>query len=147
MQRWTVWTDNGSPKCPEPMWQYPWQKDVCFQCSAAWGIEGHRHEEISLDSLNLLITLWAVDGEIPNSSWFCVEKCCFRAVGLFAQAVVHKLVNIAQPLPVTDWAFQDAPFIPNHDTITCFQLTCRMFQMFSEHSSTPSLLLPLSQLF
>lgn len=46
---------------------------------------------------------------------------------LFARKFDHKLVNLA---PALLGAFQDAPCIPTHNIITCFQLTCGILLVF-----------------
>lgn len=77
----------------------------------------HLLTEISPDFLNL-ITLWTVHDKIPKF----LEIVHSETVGLFAHAIVHKMVHLVSSLLVNDWDFGDALVIPDHDT--CFQLTC-----------------------
>ncbi len=82
-------------------------------------------------------------------SWFLcarvlrlIKRHSSQTVGLFTHAVFHKVVNLAHPCLWMIEPFEDPPFIPNHDTFTCYQLTCLPVgfskQVFFEHSTTSS---------
>lgn len=42
-------------------------------------------------------------------------KCSWAQVVIYSHAF-YKVVNLAPPVPVSDWAFQGCPFIPDHET-------------------------------
>lgn len=69
-----------------------------------WEIKGQWH--------SVIFWLMIVDGEITCN-------CVLRNVvlKLFAHASFKKVENIAPPLLVKERAIEDAPFIPNHDTV------------------------------
>lgn len=99
--------------------------DACSMFQKSWSclplFEGHSnpmlvqpcplHATISLDSLNHMMILWIVVGESPK----------FLAVVCWETKMLSSciLVNLSPSLCLSD----NAPFIPSHDTITCYQLT------------------------
>lgn len=94
------------------------------------------HAEVSLDSLNLLMIVCIVGGEILAvllyetmllNCWI-ICPCSFSPNG--------------EPCPifVCERLSKDAPSIPNHDSITCYQFTSLhvecLKQVFFKHSIT-----------
>lgn len=98
--------------------------------------------EIYPDSLNLLMILCIVDGEIHKFFATVHWEMLLLNFRLFARAVFTKVVNLTPTLLVN--SFEDAPFKPNHDSITCLpverstqilgELLCNVSGQFLCHS-------------
>lgn len=74
------------------------------------------------DSLNLLMILQILDGRISKFQ-LCIEKCS-ETVRQYVHIVFTTWWTSPHPCFWATEPFTDAPFIPNLDTITCYQWNC-----------------------